>query len=105
LQDIEKLNRLRQAASVERAYVNFNDVPTFEANEPAQDVQWLKQRLLQAGFAQICVVDLTKPEFNVPVVRVLIPGLETSREVPGFTPGQRASKVLQQRALEKGNTH
>jgi ribosomal protein S12 methylthiotransferase accessory factor len=35
-------------------------------------------------------VDLTKPEFGIPVVRVIAPGLEAPRDIPGWLPGRRA---------------
>jgi hypothetical protein len=32
---------------------------------------------------------LTLPEFQIPVVRVVVPGLEGMHDAPGFTPGAR----------------
>ena len=47
-------------------------------------------RLRGAGIKRVIAVDLTKEAFRVPVVRVIIPGLEGLREVPGYIPGKRA---------------
>ena len=44
------------------------------------------------------VVDLTKPEFGLPVVRVVIPGLEGPDLSPGYSLGARARAVLEGRA-------
>jgi ribosomal protein S12 methylthiotransferase accessory factor len=39
------------------------------------------------------VVDLTKPEFRLPVVRVVIPGLESQIDTESYVPGARARAV------------
>lgn len=49
-----------------------------------------RTRLSHAGVEEVLAVDLTKREFGIPVVRVVIPGLEGSDEVPGHVPGERA---------------
>jgi len=41
-----------------------------------KDIQFLSQQLSRQGFNQILVVDHTKPELNIPVVQVFIPGLQ-----------------------------
>ena len=62
---------------------HFHDVPSYEGHTPAADVYWELERLTAVGAERVVVVDLTKPEFGVPVVRVLIPGLEGPR---GWSP-------------------
>ena len=37
---------------------------------------WLLRRLTDAGHRQVVVVDLTDPDWEVPVVKVIVPGLE-----------------------------
>lgn len=59
----------------------------------AQEVRWLISRLAAVGIDQAIVVDLTKAEFGVPVVRVVIPGLEGISDTPGYVPGARARAV------------
>jgi ribosomal protein S12 methylthiotransferase accessory factor len=40
-------------------------------------------------------VDLTKPEFRIPVVRVVIPGLEgPEHRLPRYVAGKRARRAL-----------
>jgi YcaO-like protein with predicted kinase domain len=76
----------------------FNDAPTFEGDTLDEDVEWELERLRSAGIDRVVTIDLTRPEFNLPVVRVVIPGLEASALHPGYTPGSRA------RAMLKGRT-
>jgi hypothetical protein len=40
------------------------------------------------------VVDLTMPEFNLPVVKIVIPGLEGVPDGPDYVPGARAQAVI-----------
>jgi ribosomal protein S12 methylthiotransferase accessory factor len=74
---------------------NFRDVPTWNAETFDEDIAWELDRLRSAGFRQLIVVDLTKPEFGLPVVRVVIPGLEGSDHVPDYAPGTRARALLE----------
>lgn len=62
--------------------------PTLEA-----DLGWLLGRLADAGIAEVAVTDLTRPEINIPVVRVVIPGLEAPHDDDSYVPGPRAGGV------------
>jgi YcaO-like protein with predicted kinase domain len=41
-----------------------------------EDIQWMAARLADAGLPRAYVVDLTHPAIGIPVVRVVVPGLE-----------------------------
>ena len=41
-----------------------------------EDIENSKKLLGKCGFEDILYVDLTRPEIKIPVVRVLIPGME-----------------------------
>ncbi len=56
-------------------------------------VAWLLDRLRSVGIRQAIAVDLTKPEFDVPVVRIVVPGLE-GIDGPDYVPGRRAAAML-----------
>ncbi len=72
---------------------SFNVVPSFTSDDIAEDVRWLAHRLSASGFPSLLVVDLTRPEFDIPVVRVIIPGLEGYSAHPGYRPGARALRA------------
>ena len=57
--------------------------PGFPATISRDDLRWALDRLRAAGIAQIVACDLTRPEFGVPVVRLVIPGLEGDPRDPG----------------------
>jgi ribosomal protein S12 methylthiotransferase accessory factor len=69
------------------------DAPDFQSETIDADVEWELERLRGVGMQQVVVVDLTKEFFQVPVVRVIIPGLEGLHEVPAYVPGARALAV------------
>ncbi len=54
------------------------------------DLRWELARLQTAGLTQVIVVDLTMAEFGLPVVKVVIPGLEGVPDGPEYVPGARA---------------
>jgi YcaO-like protein with predicted kinase domain len=72
----------------------FSDVPTHVGGTLEDDIDWELGRLACAGLAEACVVDLTSPELHIPVVRVVIPGLEGIHDAPGFIPGVRLRRRL-----------
>jgi YcaO-like protein with predicted kinase domain len=73
----------------------FQDVPAFEADDIAADVDWMLRQLASAGMAQALVVDLTIAKYGLPVVRVVVPGLEGPDKGPhsDYVPGARARAI------------
>ena len=74
---------------------SFRAIPNFQSATFNEDVAWELTRLRSAGIARVIVVDLTKPELGVPVVRVVIPGLEPKASVTGYIPGRRARAIME----------
>ena len=56
-------------------------------------VPWLLQRLAATGIPEAIAVDLGRPEIGIPVVRVVVPGLEAAADEPGYVPGARAGAL------------
>ena len=75
----------------------FSDLPHYRGDTCREDCDWLLTRLGAVGLAQVTMVDLTKDELSVPVVRVVIPGLEGPDEHEGYLPGPRALAMAQGR--------
>jgi ribosomal protein S12 methylthiotransferase accessory factor len=69
----------------------FTAAPTYDFPTFTADLQFVCDRLQAAGIREIIRVDLTQPEIGVPVVRVIVPGLEWEDEPPGSIQlGERA---------------
>jgi ribosomal protein S12 methylthiotransferase accessory factor len=69
---------------------DFAAVPGAWFDDFGSEVAWIVDRLKAAGMRQAVAVDLTMPEFAIPVVRAVVPGLEGSDHHPGYVPGARA---------------
>ena len=67
---------------------------TQDAQTLNEDLQWELACLQAAGLGQVIVVDLTMSEFNLPVVKIVIPGLEGVPDGPDYVPGERAQAVI-----------
>ena len=77
---------------------SFTTVPTFSGRTIEEDLAFQLDRLRAVGIEEAVAVDLTRPEFGVPVVRVVIPGLEGVDDSPDYLLGTRARAVLEERA-------
>ena len=87
------LGRDLDAASLPGA--SFESVPTFSAPSLDGDLAWLLERLRAVGIGQVIAVDLGKAAIGLPVVRVVVPGLEGPNEVGGdYMPGPRARRLI-----------
>jgi ribosomal protein S12 methylthiotransferase accessory factor len=78
--------RLESAAAVRP----FGSVPSVEHDTVGGDVRHALAALERAGIEQVVVVDLTRPELGVAVVRVVVPGLEGVSSLSSYVPGPRA---------------
>jgi len=87
--------RIRELALNDEAARSFRDAPDVRHPDFDADVQWELSRLIERGLDQVVAVNLTRPDLGVPVVRVIIPGLEAMSEVPGYVLGARARRALE----------
>ncbi len=79
-------------AGASRPSRTLGAAPSFEGATLESDLRWMLDRLRTAGYREAVYVDLTSPEIGIPVVRVLVPGLEGVYKGPGsdYVPGPRA---------------
>lgn len=70
---VRRMNRYWFEADSE---VPFSAIPSGEHDDFLKDIGAVVSALKKAGMARVLVADLTRPEIGVPVVRVLVPGLE-----------------------------
>lgn len=77
---------------------SFLASPHWDADTLDGDVEWELEHLRAAGVKHAVAIDLSKEAFGLPVVRVVIPGLETVSEMPGYVPGRRAHAMAAARA-------
>jgi YcaO-like protein with predicted kinase domain len=70
----------------------FHDAPDLASADLGADLRCQLARLRHAGVTHVAAVDLTDPDIGVPVVKIVIPGLEGRFGHPDYTPGPRASR-------------
>ncbi|MFK7941409.1 MAG: YcaO-like family protein [Paracoccaceae bacterium] len=68
----------------------FDHVPHGVHETLEEDRDWLLARLSTAGIHEVAVTDLTRVDIAIPVVRVVIPGLEAPHDDDSYVPGSRA---------------
>jgi ribosomal protein S12 methylthiotransferase accessory factor len=83
---------LLDALAREAGLTAFGDAPNFNHDDLGGDLRWALGRLAAIGLERVIAVDLTRPEFAVPVVRLIIPGLEWDPHHPKYRPGPRARR-------------
>jgi len=57
--------------------VNLSNIPSFKNDDILDDINLITRGLKRAGLKRAIIVDLTQPGIGVPVVRAIVPGLET----------------------------
>jgi YcaO-like protein with predicted kinase domain len=84
----------QQAELAAEATRDFTSVPAFVSDSIDQDVAWELDALRSAGINEVVAVDLTREEFGISVVRVIVPGLEGPTGIVSCLLGPRAMSVI-----------
>jgi len=92
LRDRALLAEQRDMLASASARRSFHAAPSWDTESFTEDVAWELIRLQLAGITQVIAVDLTGA-LDIPVVRVVIPGLEGSHRTPGYRYGRRAQRL------------
>jgi len=72
----ERMKRLNSMYFNTSEEVRISDLPEFDTEDLLEDIEVVLDHIVEKGFDQVIVVELTRPELDVPVVRVIIPGME-----------------------------
>lgn len=98
--DRDRFERVRHADFIEAARAqidevvgavrDFRTIPERAGETFDADIARAVAGLVGAGIEEVIAVDLRQPGLDIAVVRVIIPGLESVDDVPGFVPGARA---------------
>ena len=76
---------------------DFRSTTSFASESLRASLDWLTERLCAGGLDEIIAVDIGREEIGIPVVRVIIPGLEAPHDDPGYLPGPRARAAAEAR--------
>ncbi len=89
----EKNIAAREFIGTEKPARKYGDIGEFDAGSIDEDFNWLLGQLQSVGIKQVIRVDLTKPDIGIPVVRVVIPGVEAPHDDDDFLPGPRVVNI------------
>jgi len=88
------LNSFRSKILKAKYGIDFQEIPTFDGATSKEVLEGLLEGLQRAGIQQVIAVDLTKSQFGIPVVRIVIPNLEGPNASSRYAPGPRARERL-----------
>lgn len=73
----ERMKRINKMWLTENGpQVRLSDMPSLDTEDVFDDLQVVRSQLNSRGLKYTVVVDLTRKELGIPVVRVIVPGLE-----------------------------
>jgi len=61
----------------DKNFVMFSEIDTYVKDDILDDIKFILARLKKAGLKRAIIVDLTQDHIGIPVVRAIVPGLET----------------------------
>lgn len=89
----EKNEQVRAYETCGAPLRHFDDIPTWDSETFEQDLDWILDRLHAVAVEEVFVIDLTRRGFDLPVARVVIPGLEGPHDDDRYVPGPRAASI------------
>ncbi len=79
--------------------IDFDEIRGFESSDILDDIKLLLRKLKRVGIGTVAIVDLTNRDLGIPVVRAVVPGLETfkiTKSIIGWR-ARRYFKTLSER--------
>jgi YcaO-like protein with predicted kinase domain len=86
----DQIAHARQELFAPPPVLTFGDRPSAAKDTFEGDVETLIRAVCDLGVEMAVVVDLTQPHINIPVVKVIVPGLEMQGHGRSIVPGRRA---------------
>jgi putative methanogenesis marker protein 1 len=78
----ERSKRLNKHWFEASAQEEFAEIRSYDSDDFLEDIDIMLARLQEAGMDRVIAVDLSREEIGVPVVRIIVPGLEISAVDP-----------------------
>jgi YcaO-like protein with predicted kinase domain len=79
--------------------IKFSEIKSYINKDILEDIKFILSRLKNAEIKRAIIVDLTNPEIGIPVVRAIVPGLETF-SVSQSIMGPRAKNYFKRKILK-----
>ncbi len=88
------VDRVRALVTGTTGTRRFVDAPDHPSEDFASDLRLILGFLRGRGLGTVAVANLTRSDLGIPVVRVVVPGLEAMSEAPDYARGNRALSLL-----------
>jgi thioglycine synthase len=75
--------------------INLSKIKSYCNEDILDDIKLILRNLKSVGINTLAIVDLTNPNINIPVVRAIVPGLETFKITKSII-GWRAKKYFRE---------
>jgi ribosomal protein S12 methylthiotransferase accessory factor len=72
----ERAKRINSYWFRENGTEDYSGIPSSDTDDFLTDIRFMIEALNKQGLDRVIVVDLTHEEIGIPVVRVIVPGLE-----------------------------
>ena len=93
-----RLRRLQYVKSLvaptDQPLADFRAVESFDSDNAVTDLRWLIAQVQSAGLNQILAVNLSQYPQDIPIARVIVPGMEGIDSHAEYVPGRRARALL-----------
>ncbi len=87
----DRMKRLNKHWFEEGDVVKLENLPNLSSEDIKSDIEKTLSMLKSRGFERVIAVNLTRPELEVPTVRVIVPGLE----VFGIDPARVGERIIE----------
>jgi thioglycine synthase len=99
--DLRKINYGQDNTDDKRAWqfmpssnrIKFSEVRTYSNEDILEDIKLLLDHLKEDGLTTAIIINLTNPDIGIPVVRAIVPGLETFKITKSIM-GHRAKRYF-----------
>lgn len=90
----------RSSSTTDKKSILFSEIKSYSKKDLLDDIKLILNMLKKAGLKRAIIIDLTNPNVKIPVVRAIVPGLETFEIAKLFTNtdlfmGHRAKSYFQ----------
>lgn len=72
----DRMKRINKKWFTHSDEIEMEDMYAFRSDDFLEDIRYTIREIQQSGMNQVLVTDLTRKELDIPVVRVIVPGLE-----------------------------
>jgi len=91
---LSQVDAFRESIVKEGAQEDYASISSLSTHSLNEDLDILMSQLKSVGVNDVIRADLMHEKFNIPVVKMVIPGLESGSLMRGYSPGKRVQAFI-----------